>query len=594
MKSMRTQILVSLVLIALVPLIILAVQGYHCAGEAVMELSNAHLTSVLNLRKELVQQWIEERREDVETQARKLALMTPANEDRSNAQASFQAEAEAMLDGHLHGSSEYVSWSVFLPDWTPRFTVARQGTTDLDSSAHAAAVFEHPLSATAIATPPGSEGAHLLIAAPLVGANGTRQGYLVAALAPEARLIPMLADSEGLGTTGQTYLVRQTGSPIDMRGSVSDALREGWSAPTSLTRAGSGVVYYQDAWGERVAGMGTPIDSTDWTLVAEIRESEAHKWLNILLSRIIVTATATLAIVVLAGLWLVRILGGPLRELVGVAHRVAQGDLTVRIPALSTVEANEVRGAFNHMFEEIRDQQRQIVQNATLATVGELTASIVHEIRNPLSTIRINAQALRRAVQEDARMAELGDITLQQVARLDAMLTDLLSFGRPIHLRCVPVPCSALLTAALHAVEARAGERGVSMSVSNMLNSRALSVDSEQMCRAISNLLKNAIEAAREGGHVEIRCRKDEEEDSTTITFEVLDDGPGLSEEALTRAFEPFFTTKREGTGLGLANVRKIVELHRGTISCANRESGGAVFTIRIPLSTSFVEITYG
>ena len=164
------------------------------------------------------------------------------------------------------------------------------------------------------------------------------------------------------------------------------------------------------------------------------------------------------------------------------------------------------------------------------------------------------------------------------------MLDDLLQYGRPIDVKPEPVSFGDLMASVSTVIAEQARAKQVTIKAHDELLKAKLKVDPEHLCRALTNLVVNAIQAAPMGGVVSVRARKDALW-GHSASIEVSDSGSGLSDEAKERVFSPFFTTKESGTGLGLANVKKIVELHGGTVTAANANGGGAVFSIKLPLA---------
>jgi signal transduction histidine kinase len=323
-----------------------------------------------------------------------------------------------------------------------------------------------------------------------------------------------------------------------------------------------------------------PIPGTGWLLVAEADPGEALAWLNTLRVRATVTGLVTLVVLVFVTFWIASMLGQPLRELGRVAQRIRGGRSEERLGPLHGREAEEVRQAFNQMLDELREKQRELVRSATLASVGELSSSIVHEMRNPLSSIKMNLQALRRRADADAAYSELGAIASEQVARLEGMLDELLKYGRPVELHLEPTTFKTLAEAALPLIRDGARDKTIVVDLDDRLDGHRMQVDREQMTRALTNLLSNAIQASPEGSRIRFAARAE----ADRVVIEVEDAGPGLPAEAEERLFRPFFTTKPNGTGLGLANVKKIVELHDGTVAAQNHKPTGATFTLTLPL----------
>ena len=240
--------------------------------------------------------------------------------------------------------------------------------------------------------------------------------------------------------------------------------------------------------------------------------------------------------------------------------------------------------------EEMRRKieiERALAKTASLTAIGELTSSIAHEMRNPLSSIKMNIQMIQQKLhKEDATFAELAEITCQQSLRLETMLNDLLSYGKPLQLNLSRSTFPALMRETLIAIAQEKTDKGVGVEINNSLDDELpLEVDVELFTRAFSNLMLNAIQWSPQGGTVQVTARRSRQTDQEQqIIIQVRDNGPGINPEKSGRLFQPFFTTRQGGTGLGLANVRKIVEYHNGTIIGENSPTGGAVFTISLPL----------
>jgi len=232
--------------------------------------------------------------------------------------------------------------------------------------------------------------------------------------------------------------------------------------------------------------------------------------------------------------------------------------------------------------------ERALAKTASLAAIGELTSSIAHEMRNPLSSIKMNIKTIQQKLDtEDPIFAELTEITCQQSMRLETMLNDLLSYGKPLQLNLSRSNFPVLMQETLIAVAQEKKNRGVVLEINNSLSDDlALLVDVELFIRAFSNLVLNAIQWSPQDGTVQITARTSRLGDQVKqAVIQVRDNGPGINPEKIGRLFQPFFTTREGGTGLGLANVRKIIEYHGGTVTGENSPAGGAVFTIFLPIA---------
>ncbi|MFH7319797.1 sensor histidine kinase [Desulfurivibrio sp. D14AmB] len=228
--------------------------------------------------------------------------------------------------------------------------------------------------------------------------------------------------------------------------------------------------------------------------------------------------------------------------------------------------------------------ERALAKTAALAAIGELTSSIAHEMRNPLSSIKMNAKMIQRMVEgRDATVAELAEISSQQSLRLEKMLNDLLNYGKPLTLQIGRSTTSDLLNGALTAIRQEIVAKEVNIEVVDQTDQHSLLLDVELMTQALSNLLLNAVQWSPAGGTVKITASFIEEAYAPRLLLQIRDQGPGINPEKIRRLFQPFFTTRQGGTGLGLATVRKIVEYHGGTVSAENLPEGGALFHLTIP-----------
>ena len=231
-------------------------------------------------------------------------------------------------------------------------------------------------------------------------------------------------------------------------------------------------------------------------------------------------------------------------------------------------------------YAELARAQAQLVQRERLAALGELSAVVAHEVRNPLGVIFNSLGSLRRLLkpQGDARM--LLDIVGEEAERLNRIVGDLLDFARPSTPALRPEPIDRLLEDAVGAAVAENREVAVEHDLEPGLP--PVSMDARLMRQAVLNVAVNAVQAMPRGGRLTVRARRD----GGFVRVEIRDTGPGIPDEIRHRVFEPFFTTKASGTGLGLAVVKRIVEGHGGEVALATAPGDGAAVTIRIPLES--------
>jgi len=229
------------------------------------------------------------------------------------------------------------------------------------------------------------------------------------------------------------------------------------------------------------------------------------------------------------------------------------------------------------------DLEEQLRLKDTLARLGELTAGLAHEFRNGLATIHGYARLVDAdQLSEQDRRCVLG--IRDETDALGRIVTNFLNFARPARLAVGPVDLEAVIARVAEEIGAEASARGGSVSVSGTFPE--LQGDEVLLRQAFSNLGRNALEAcaaADAAPAITISGRVDPA--ARAVRIRVTDNGPGVDAALRDRIFRPFFTTKREGTGLGLALVQKIVVTHNGRVAAGNAPSGGAQFEVTLPIA---------
>lgn len=223
---------------------------------------------------------------------------------------------------------------------------------------------------------------------------------------------------------------------------------------------------------------------------------------------------------------------------------------------------------------EIEDQLRRADR---LTALGELSAGMAHEIRNPLGSIRGTAEILRDAFPPENRYSEFTQILIDEVDRLNKVLEDFLRFARPDSSDREDFMPDVVLREVLQLSQQQAGKSRISVSWDEKSLPAAIG-DAGQFKQVFLNLVLNAFQAMAEGGQLWIESQLKD----GRIIMVFRDNGPGIPAEHLDRIFNPFFTTKDEGTGLGLAITSRIVQNHCGHISVVNTPDGGAEFTLSL------------
>ncbi|MGH7359929.1 MAG: two-component system sensor histidine kinase NtrB, partial [Candidatus Rokuibacteriota bacterium] len=231
---------------------------------------------------------------------------------------------------------------------------------------------------------------------------------------------------------------------------------------------------------------------------------------------------------------------------------------------------------------EQRELQRRLIQQETLASLGQMAAGVAHEIRNPLGGIKM-AMAVLAKHDGDTLSREMTESMRSGVAEIESIVSHLLDYTRETRLDRQPFDVERIVREVVQALGSDARTRSVALSCSQTFPNGVVGlVDGPRVRQVVTNLVRNAMEAAerRLNGRVEVTCHERDD----AIVFEVVDNGVGMTAHERERMFLPFFTTKPTGTGLGLAIVKKIVDLHGGDIRVASEPGRGTRVAITLPM----------
>jgi signal transduction histidine kinase len=375
------------------------------------------------------------------------------------------------------------------------------------------------------------------------------------------------------------------------------------------------------------------LDDPPWTVVTVATLEEFSAPFERMRALNLAVVLLVLGAVAVASLLVVRRATRSLEELTAAAGDVARGEFLPALPPPGQDEVGRLAGAFSTMVDRIREMMAQLQASRQMAAVGEFAAELAHEIRNPLTSVKLNLQRIDRAVAAEGGPAEAAaplGIALREVARLERVVRGVLDLGRPRPLEREPVPLNELAAAAVDAIRPEAEAGGVRVVTALTTADDRVLANADQLRGALLNLLLNGIEAMPGGGELFVSTSPEPGEGPPVlpphpprqtrqtlpphephflrpplpthalhstlggvtplraggIVLTVRDSGPGVPADVRERLFRPFFTTKPGGTGLGLAVALRTVEEHGGRLDLVNGgEAGpGAAFRLVLPL----------
>jgi signal transduction histidine kinase len=289
-----------------------------------------------------------------------------------------------------------------------------------------------------------------------------------------------------------------------------------------------------------------------------------------------------------AGLLLSRRLTRPLRSLAGGVQAIAAGDFGQRVDVDSNDEVADLATAFNRMAARLGDLhmlEAQLRRRDRLSALGEVAVGIAHEVRNPLGVISTSAELIRKKGELSAPDGKLLGYVIDEVRRINNLITEFLSFAKPTPPVLVPLKVSDVVRRVAEFCEPELHRQNIALTIRDEAPGAIVEGDQDQLYQVGLNLILNALDAMPEGGALDIRLSRRPSPSGEQLVVVFSDSGPGVPEALRERVFNPFFTTKPHGTGLGLAKAFAILEGHRGRIECGRAVAGGAMFTLLLPIA---------
>ncbi len=280
----------------------------------------------------------------------------------------------------------------------------------------------------------------------------------------------------------------------------------------------------------------------------------------------------------------------PLKKLVEGTVKISKGDFTQEIDINTQDEIGNLAQSFNEMSHQLfltrqrmEAANRRLIQAEKLASIGRISAGIAHEIRNPLTSVKLNIQKVMESENLDEIDKEHLDISQEGIGHIENFVKELLNFTRVSELQLAHFSVEEIIDESVKMIRGSLKlkkvhlERDVEKDLPHVL------VDGDKLRQVFLNILHNACESVNEGGKIKISLSHLGESDGRKAKIEISDNGIGIPEKDWENIFEPFYTTKSTGIGLGLANARKIIEQHKGSIRVIKKRGKGACFEILIP-----------
>jgi len=304
-----------------------------------------------------------------------------------------------------------------------------------------------------------------------------------------------------------------------------------------------------------------------------------------ILKWIAISGAASLCVTVFLSLLFANTVVKKVRKLEQVATQIKDGNFNVSIDSKGDDEIDQLAETFNHM---IRSISKKIEHNARLAAIGEMSAGIAHEIRNPLGSIQIYMDILRKKLESNKSDSEICDRVSKEIEILNNFITEFLVFSRPPSLDLRKHPVHSLIDEVTSQLPISSERDRIEIIKEYTEEETIINIDRDQIKRALFNVFINSIQAMKGQGTITIQTGRfngalepfneadgnGHEEDTNFFCIKIRDNGPGIDEKNIDKVFDPFFSTKNGGTGLGLSITQKIIKEHNGEIKIFSAASG--------------------
>ena len=313
------------------------------------------------------------------------------------------------------------------------------------------------------------------------------------------------------------------------------------------------------------------------------RQASFQTLVNEFDARILMIALGSTLLAVMIAIPISRSITKPVENLAEANEKVALGDRTVSVPVQGAGELAILARSFNSMVETLRTTEQQLIQSEKVASVGQLAAGVAHEINNPLGTILLFSDIMRKELPpEDPRRNDVKMI-IEEATRCKVIVSDLLNFARQNEVLAQATDVNALLKETIDELSIQPVFDGVTVVTEFDPELPSIQADPAQLREVFVNLMTNAAEAMEGGGSLAVSTETGED---AMIKIAFQDTGCGIPEENLNKIFTPFFTTKPigKGTGLGLAIVYGIIKMHRGQIYVESEVGVGSTLTVTLPV----------
>lgn len=613
-RKISHRFFLSILSIVLVPIGIMGYESYILARRTLTTFAFQHMATIAENKTNHLDSWLKERLDDIGVLARLPVIREACRafcEAEENPSGAALEPLRDTLDLIESTSPAYENIYILLLDG--RVLASTHPDRVHTEGTHAQELIERlrtsdqPVLGPAYQYPERT-GWHVQVASRIDGLDEAMLACIVAVLDLSKTIDPIMLERIGLGETGETYLVNKEGRVISElrfldRAEINERPLETPGILAALERR-KGTAVYESYMGREVLGSYGWLPSYEWAILAEMETDEIMGPLTWIKAIGISTSVLVGLVCLFMAFVVSRRVSMPIVQVADAAKRIAEGDLKQEIPFASKDEIGALAASFNVMaqqlaqsvaslrhkeeslqkaYNELIAAQEQILRSERMAAIGELVASVAHEMRSPLSSIRLNLQIIGRALGKETVLHEHFEIAFDQVIQMERMFSDLLNYSKPLEIQRKDISIETLIDQSLQELEGELSARHITVKRHAAPDLPPIIGDPDKIEQVLINVLKNALEASEQYGQIDLSVAAREGSGSSTLTLTITDHGEGISARNLKVIFKPFFTTKKKGTGLGLPIVKKIMDAHRATIVIESEEGKGASVKLTFP-----------
>lgn len=407
-----------------------------------------------------------------------------------------------------------------------------------------------------------------------------------------------LVDNNAVGEHGEAFIFRSDGQYIahsDRRKVFTRSHFEELGIIHAVAMDSSAHKIYVNREGAEMIAAYAPMKELKWGVVIQQPTNEAFASARKMRFQILMLIISGSAMAALLAFFYTRQIVKPVQLLVSGIDRIAAGELRQRIEILGKDEIGQLAERFNTMAARLQEIQNKLKRTERLETLGKLSSVISHEIRNPLNSMVINMQLLRREFSKPRRdlkkMEHYHQVVASEIKRVDGLVSNFLLIAKPPKLEKSECKLTKLLDEMITVQMPNVLPRGIRVERDYPEPNLAAYVDEKKLYQVFLNIFLNAVDAMQGGGKIVVGVHRhlptsfgDSEEMEIMAAVSFRDTGKGIPAEDLNRIFDFYYSKKEHGTGIGLSLAQQIVEEHGGFIRVNSNVGAGSEFTIFLPL----------